>query len=108
MDVIVYERLLLTFIWCRCVPFSCVLKQTLYRITHNRSFMGRTSKTLALLLTLTIAMLCLILLTAKPANAQSTPNPTVPQFTIKITDHSYNIPPTYGIDQFTMNGEHLI
>jgi|WetSurMetagenome_2_1015567.scaffolds.fasta_scaffold00401_15 hypothetical protein len=33
--------------------------------------------------------------------AQTIPQPSVPEFTIKITDHSYDIPPTYDIDQFT-------
>ena len=34
------------------------------------------------------------------------PNPSVPEFTLKSVDYSYDVPPTYGIDQFT--GENVI
>jgi hypothetical protein len=27
--------------------------------------------------------------------------PSVPEFTLKFVDHSYDVPPTYGIDQYT-------
>ncbi|MGD6851400.1 MAG: hypothetical protein ACQCN6_04985 [Candidatus Bathyarchaeia archaeon] len=63
--------------------------------------MGKTSKTFALLLTITIVMACLTTLTVKPANAQSIPKPSVPEFTIKYNDYSYNVPPVYGIDPDT-------
>ncbi len=61
--------------------------------------MGKISKTFALLLTLIIAMSCLTLLTVKPANAEPDinapiPIPSVPEFTIKYVDHSYDVPTT--------------
>jgi len=40
--------------------------------------------------------------------------PSVPEFTVKFVDHSYDIPPTYGIDQYTgetvitKQGEHIV
>lgn len=27
--------------------------------------------------------------------------PSVPEFTVKYVDNSYDVPPTYGIDQYT-------
>ena len=35
------------------------------------------------------------------AFAQSIPKPSVPEFTLKYVDNSYDIPPTYGIDPYT-------
>ncbi len=52
--------------------------------------MNRTSKTLALFFTFIISISCLTLQTVKPANAQSTPTLSVPQFTAKFIDASYN------------------
>ena len=63
--------------------------------------MGRIGKTFALFLTLTVAMSCLTLLMVKPACAQSIPTPSVPEFTIKYVDNSYDVPPTYEINQYT-------
>jgi|WetSurMetagenome_2_1015567.scaffolds.fasta_scaffold97460_2 hypothetical protein len=62
--------------------------------------MDSFGKSITLLLILTVSISCLTLI-IKPANAQTIPKPTIPQFSIKTTDHSYDIPPTYGIDQFT-------
>ncbi len=39
------------------------------------------------------------MLMTKPAYAAT--NPSVPQFTLQYVDHSYDIPPTYGIDPYT-------
>ena len=61
--------------------------------------MDRTSKFFSLLFIVILAVPSLI--TVESAFAQSIPKPSVPQFTIKTSDHSYDIPPTYGIDQFT-------
>jgi hypothetical protein len=41
-----------------------------------------------------------------PTKPESIPKPSVPEFTIKLADHSYDVPPydvppTYGIDQYT-------
>ncbi|MGA2385673.1 MAG: hypothetical protein ABSG33_03985 [Candidatus Bathyarchaeia archaeon] len=63
--------------------------------------MGKIGKTFALFLTLIIAMPCLTLLTVKPANAQTTPTVSVPEFTVKFIDNSYNIPANTTIDPFT-------
>jgi hypothetical protein len=36
------------------------------------------------------------------ANAESSiTKPSVPEFTVKFVDHSYDVPPTYGIDPYT-------
>ena len=37
----------------------------------------------------------------KPTFAQSIPTPSVPQFTVRYVDYSYDVPPKYGIDQYT-------
>ena len=50
------------------------------------------------LLSKSFSLLLLILLAAssimivKPANAQSIPKPSIPEFTVKIVDHSYDVP----------------
>lgn len=52
------------------------------------------------------AILLILILTAsspivvKPAYSSIT-KPSVPEFTLEYVDHSYYVPPTYGIDQFT-------
>jgi hypothetical protein len=51
--------------------------------------MGKIGKTLALFLTLIIVTSCLTLLTVKPANAQTIPKPSVPEFTVKFVPN-YN------------------
>ncbi len=56
--------------------------------------MGKIGKTSALLLTLIVALSCLTVLTAEPINAQSTPMPSIPQFTLMFQDNSYIIQPT--------------
>ena len=38
-------------------------------------------------------------LMAKPTYADT--NPSAPDFTVQYVDHSYDIPPTYGIDPYT-------
>ena len=58
--------------------------------------MERISKSLALTLILIISLTIV-----GTSSAQTIPKPSVPEFTIGIADHSYDIPPTYGIDQFT-------
>jgi hypothetical protein len=74
--------------------------------------MGNISKCLAVLLTLIIATSCLGLLAVNPANAQIS-KPSVPEFTVKYVDRSYDIPPEYGVDQYTgetvvtKEGEHV-
>jgi hypothetical protein len=54
--------------------------------------MGRNSKTFTLLIILIVSMSCLILLTIKPVSAQSIPKPSIPEYTVQLVDHSYDIP----------------
>jgi hypothetical protein len=65
--------------------------------------MGRIGKTFALLMILIVVMSCLTLLTSKPVSAQSISQPSIPEFTIQLVDHSYDIPSqtTTTIDQYT-------
>jgi len=65
--------------------------------------MDKIGKRLTLFLALIIAMSSLILLTANPANAQSIPKPTVPEFTAKYVDRTYTVPATTTIDPY--NGQ---
>ncbi len=75
--------------------------------------MNKTGKTQALLASLIIILVCLILPIIGSANAQTVTKPSVPEFTIKYVDYSLDIPPTYGIDQYTgetivtQYGEHI-
>jgi hypothetical protein len=46
------------------------------------------------------------LLMVESAFAQSITKPSIPQFTIKYVDYSYDVPPTYGVDQYT--GKNII
>ena len=50
-------------------------------------------KSFALILILIMAISSSSLLMIKPAFAQSIPTPTVPEFTVKLADHSYDVPP---------------
>jgi hypothetical protein len=57
------------------------------------------SKRPALLLIVILAVSSLIMV--ESAFAQSIPKPSVPEFTVKYVDSSYDVPPIYGIDQYT-------
>jgi hypothetical protein len=37
----------------------------------------------------------------EPTEPASIPKPSVPEFTVKYIDYSYDVPPIYGIDQYT-------
>lgn len=63
--------------------------------------MIRLGKTFALMLILVMAISSASLLMAKPANAQTLPTPSVPEFTVKYLDLSYNVPTTTSIDPYT-------
>ena len=65
--------------------------------------MGSTGKTFTLFLIIIVAVSCLTLLMVKPASAQTIPQPSVPQFTVKYVDLSYDVPTTTSIDQY--NGQ---
>jgi len=63
--------------------------------------MNNISKSLAIVLILTMAISSLNLIMVKPANAQTIPKPSVPEFTVKLIDTSYNTPATSTIDPYT-------
>ena len=67
--------------------------------------MGNISKSFSLLLVLILAGSSLSLLMVKPACAQSVPVPTVPQFTLKFTDRSYDVAPTTTATTDPYNGK---
>lgn len=58
-------------------------------------------RTLSLILILTLTLSSLTLIMTHPTNAQIITKPSVPEFTLKYLDYSYDIPAEYGIDQFT-------
>ena len=55
--------------------------------------MGKIGKSFALVLILVIAISSLSLIVIKPTFAQTTNQP-IPEFTLKVADHSYNVPAT--------------
>jgi hypothetical protein len=63
--------------------------------------MNNAGKTQAILATLIITLACLILPIVGSVGAQVVSKPSVPEFKIKYVDNSYDIPPTYGTDQYT-------
>jgi hypothetical protein len=63
--------------------------------------MNKTSKGFAAFIILIMAISSLSLIMFKPVNAQSIPKPSVPEFSLKYADYSYNVPPTYGINDYT-------
>jgi hypothetical protein len=73
----------------------------------------RLSKSLMFSVILIVAILSLTILSVKPAYAQSITKPSIPEFTARYVDHSYDVPPTYGTDQYTgrtvvtKEGEHI-
>ena len=44
-----------------------------------------------------------IILMVKPIDAQTIPKPSIPEFTLKYVDRSYDVPPTYVKDPYTGN-----
>lgn len=54
--------------------------------------MGKMSKTLALFLIL-ITATAYLPLASEPVNAQTIPIPSVPEFTLRYVDLSYDVPP---------------
>lgn len=60
--------------------------------------MDRIGKSLSLLLILIISLTIV-----ESASAQTIPKPAVPEFSVRYVDYSYDVPPIYGIDQFTGN-----
>jgi hypothetical protein len=64
--------------------------------------MGSSGKSFALILILIISFSSLSLLLIKPACAQSQsiPTPSVPEFSVKLADHSYDVPAIPPTSQF--------
>ena len=61
--------------------------------------MGSISKSFALILLVIMALSSLLMV--ESASAQSIPKPSVPEFTLKFVDHSYDVPTTFSIDPYT-------
>ncbi len=61
--------------------------------------MSAIKKSFPLLLIVILVASGLIMLHA--AYSQTTTAPSVPEFTVKYVDLSYDVPPTYGVDQYT-------
>jgi hypothetical protein len=59
----------------------------------------KTTKHLALALILLLATSSM--LWVESVSAQSIPKPSVPEFSLKYVDHSYDVPTTYGTDPYT-------
>ena len=55
---------------------------------------------MAFLLALLIVMSSLTILMVKPANAQTIPKPSVPEFTAKFVDHSYIVSASTTVDPY--------
>ena len=63
--------------------------------------MESINKGFAVFVILIMAISSLSLMVVKPTNAQSITKPSVPEFTVKYIDNSYDVPPTYETDQYT-------
>ncbi|MGD0070025.1 MAG: hypothetical protein ABSB71_00485 [Candidatus Bathyarchaeia archaeon] len=70
--------------------------------------MGRIGKSLALILILILAISSLSLIMVKPSFAQTPtpspipiPTPSVPEFTVKFVNSSYEVPPSSSINPYT-------
>ena len=61
------------------------------------------SKTVVLMLLILLVLSGLVMVGS--VFGQSTPIPSVPEFTVELVEHSSYVPPVYGIDQFT--GENI-
>jgi len=61
--------------------------------------MGSINKSLTL--TIIISLAVSSLMTIESAFSQSTPKPSIPQFSIRVVDYSYDIPTTYSTDSYT-------
>jgi hypothetical protein len=63
--------------------------------------MSGTSKRLALLLVFFMVTSSLTILQVQPADGQSIYKPSVPEFTVRFVNSSYEVPTRYSTDQFT-------
>jgi hypothetical protein len=55
----------------------------------------------ALTLLLTLALMMTSVLLVESASSQSTAKPSTPQFTLKLVDDSYDVPPTSTVNPYT-------
>jgi hypothetical protein len=74
--------------------------------------MSTIGKSFALILILLMAISSASLLIVKPTNAQTLPTPSIPQFSLKFVDSSYDVPTSVTTDPFTgqnttMQGYHV-
>jgi hypothetical protein len=61
--------------------------------------MAKMAKCFSLILVVTLAFSCLIMV--ESANAQTILNPSVPEFTVELLGPSFDIPPTYSFNSST-------
>jgi hypothetical protein len=61
--------------------------------------MARIGKYLSLSLVVILAVSSLLMI--KPINAETVPKPSVPEFTVRFVDNSYDVPTTTSIDPYT-------
>jgi hypothetical protein len=73
-------------------PVKKVLQEVFYPQPIFKISMGRSSKGFSLLLAVILAVSSLIMV--ESASAQSIPKPSVPEFTVKLVDNSYDVPAT--------------
>jgi hypothetical protein len=69
--------------------------------------MDRISKTSAVFLTLTVVMVYLTLISGS-ANAQTIPEPSVPQLSVVFVNHSYDVPSTTTTTTNPYTGEKVV
>ena len=70
--------------------------------------MDSISKGFAVFFILIMAISSLSLIMVKPANAQSIPTPSVPEFTLSYIVRPYDIGPSYTINPYTGENETLM
>ncbi len=58
--------------------------------------MNKSSALLLILLSILLSVIMVL-----PVSYSSIPKPSIPEFTLKFLDNSYDVPPTYGIDPYT-------
>jgi hypothetical protein len=71
--------------------------------------MGSSGKSFVLISALIMAVSSVSLLMVKPVSSQSIPTPSVPQFTVKYVDNSYDVPPvtTTTTDPYTGKNQNV-
>ncbi len=69
------------------------------KFTHGSIVAVNMKKSLTSILILVMVASSIIM--AQNASAQTMPKPSVPQFSIQVVDHSYDVPTTYSTDSYT-------